>query len=78
MKITIRVILILLSIGWVLSAWFGLDCLHVALTQTDESIAANSFPYLQESKKFIEIAIIWLALVFLFWSWVLSKAFLNK
>ncbi len=78
MKITIRIILIILSIGWVLPAWFGLDCLHVALTQTDETIIANSFPYLHESKNFTEIAIIWLALVFLFWSWVLSKVFLKK
>lgn len=70
----IRLLLALITCGWVLPAWLAVSqfvaYVHVELApRLSGGDPVNSFPFLPFVQRMLAITAVWLALVVLFWAW---------
>jgi hypothetical protein len=78
MKMVKPIILVVVSAGWIVPLYLGIDSiisflrLEVYPRLLGQS-PLNSFPFLRFSKQMVIIGFAWLAIVSLFWSAVLAR-----
>lgn len=66
-------LIVLLSVGWVIPLWLGIDTLLGDLTMEVEprlsgKATINSFPFVAFARDCLQVSVAWLTLVLLAWS----------
>jgi hypothetical protein len=74
-----RIAICILSAGWLLPLWLGVSaflgfCDAEVLPLLYGHHPLNSFPYIHFTQQCIGCSLFWLAIVILYWSWMLSAA----
>ncbi|HEY5802305.1 MAG TPA: hypothetical protein VIT90_01245 [Lysobacter sp.] len=78
MKTLISLAVALLSTGWLVPMWFGVD-LYLQFWHSEgwplllNKPQLNSLDFLQSSSSCLKVGFVWLALVVFFWSFVAAR-----
>lgn len=77
-NVFLKIIIAILSAGWLLPFAFGLDC-YMSFVERDLPWLSqgrgsyNSFPMMETSRLCMKVTAIWLAFVIIFWAFRLLK-----
>jgi hypothetical protein len=82
-QFVLKVLVVILSVGWLVPAWLGLDT-YLTFWQVEgwpllyDKPAGNSFDFLGFSRSCLRLSAAWLAVALCFWSYLGFTAFTTR
>ena len=78
-----RIAIVILSVGWLLPAWFGISTLLTFLNAEVWPLLrgehpSNSFAFVEFSAGCFAVSMVWLAAALAWWAWKFSSEIPNK